>query len=412
MNSLNIHLWKKAGVLLLIAFVLANDNSSLSAIRNVSVNLYNFECGSPQYISFRITASGTTNDINGFDMLSYRITDGVGNLIQWDTFGIGASEINRLTDRRYPVLTNVVQNPVTFTVYEAVAHADFGAVIVSSTFHSPCVAAVNQPHSPTNPTAVSTQPPQITIYCASQSPVGSRTGRVTANPVANVRSGAGTSFSRIGQASLNCYFEIVGEANGWYQVNLGGGATGWISGDWLEIPPVTSICRYGWTPATISDGINVWVPLVDYSIRLQDLRMAERTALNTLIATVWWREIRTEITDQSLESVAGYLFPRLGNFVQAAGFAATLIQVGRTYFAGSVTDARQIYRNNRIFREELEQYDTDQHRCGNWLNIPIMVWDRSNVTSFGNPIYFLRNFLPVDAAMTCAEFPDTCSLFE
>lgn len=51
----------------------------------------------------------------------------------------------------------------------------------------------------------------------------------------NIRQGAGAGFPKVGEAESGLEYEILGEENGWYQINFDGENTGWISGTLVEI---------------------------------------------------------------------------------------------------------------------------------------------------------------------------------
>ena len=71
------------------------------------------------------------------------------------------------------------------------------------------------------------------------------TGKVTAGPL-RVRSGAGTSYSILGNLQKDAVVTIEGEkVNGWYMISSGGLA-GYVSADYIEVNPAT-----GSGPATL-----------------------------------------------------------------------------------------------------------------------------------------------------------------
>ena len=61
-----------------------------------------------------------------------------------------------------------------------------------------------------------------------------KTGIVNTS-VLNVRSGASTSYSIIGKVYSGNTVEIIGSSNGWYNIKLSGGKTGWVSGDYVNV---------------------------------------------------------------------------------------------------------------------------------------------------------------------------------
>jgi spore germination protein len=52
---------------------------------------------------------------------------------------------------------------------------------------------------------------------------------------ANVRSGPGTNYSKVGKLSKNTPVRLVSEANGWYQIALPNGGYGWVAGSLLRM---------------------------------------------------------------------------------------------------------------------------------------------------------------------------------
>ncbi|MCI8336482.1 MAG: SH3 domain-containing protein [Peptococcaceae bacterium] len=59
--------------------------------------------------------------------------------------------------------------------------------------------------------------------------------QVTVNTdVLNVRSDAGTSFSKVGSVALGDVFTALQEKNGWYQIVLTDGKVGWVSKDYVQ----------------------------------------------------------------------------------------------------------------------------------------------------------------------------------
>ena len=59
------------------------------------------------------------------------------------------------------------------------------------------------------------------------------TGTVTATSL-NVRSGASTSYSVIGKVTKGEEVEILSSNNGWYKIEYGDNKTGWSSGDYIS----------------------------------------------------------------------------------------------------------------------------------------------------------------------------------
>lgn len=87
----------------------------------------------------------------------------------------------------------------------------------------------------------------LKVLVASVNGTGSSTGNTNGNYAANtgtsknvvvkadkvnVRSGAGTGFGKLMQAGKGQQFAVVKELNGWYNISLGNGKSGWIAG-WL-----------------------------------------------------------------------------------------------------------------------------------------------------------------------------------
>ena len=57
-------------------------------------------------------------------------------------------------------------------------------------------------------------------------------GTITASAL-NIRTGAGTNYSKITMAYKGDTVEILSSSNGWYNVRLSNGKTGWASGDYI-----------------------------------------------------------------------------------------------------------------------------------------------------------------------------------
>ena len=60
------------------------------------------------------------------------------------------------------------------------------------------------------------------------------TGKVTTD-VLNVRSGAGTSYSKIGTLKKGATVTILQTSNGWHKIELSGAKIGWVSSDYIKI---------------------------------------------------------------------------------------------------------------------------------------------------------------------------------
>ncbi len=69
---------------------------------------------------------------------------------------------------------------------------------------------------------------------SSGSTVTKKTGKVTTD-VLNVRSGAGTSYSKIGTLKKGATVTILQTSNGWHKIELSGGKIGWVSADYIKI---------------------------------------------------------------------------------------------------------------------------------------------------------------------------------
>jgi len=57
--------------------------------------------------------------------------------------------------------------------------------------------------------------------------------KITATTL-HVRSGPATSYESLGTVSRGETYLVIGESQGWYQINRNG-TTGWVSGDWVEL---------------------------------------------------------------------------------------------------------------------------------------------------------------------------------
>ena len=61
-----------------------------------------------------------------------------------------------------------------------------------------------------------------------------KTGTVTTD-VLNIRSGAGTSYSKIGTLKKGATVKILQTSKGWHKIELSGSKTGWVSADYIKI---------------------------------------------------------------------------------------------------------------------------------------------------------------------------------
>ena len=75
-----------------------------------------------------------------------------------------------------------------------------------------------------------------------------KTGTVTSNSDLNVRSGAGTSYTKLGSLKNGSKVEIVGEENGWYKIKYGSGY-GFVSSSYIKCDSNTTT-----TPSVLFSG--------------------------------------------------------------------------------------------------------------------------------------------------------------
>ena len=68
-----------------------------------------------------------------------------------------------------------------------------------------------------------------------------RIGTVTGASSLRVRSGPGTSYSRITAISEGTTVTVLGETNGWYLVRLSNGTTGYCSAEYIKLSASPSI---------------------------------------------------------------------------------------------------------------------------------------------------------------------------
>ena len=66
-----------------------------------------------------------------------------------------------------------------------------------------------------------------------------KTGTVTTD-VLNIRSGAGTSYSKIGTLKKGATVTILQTSNGWHKIELSGSKTGWVSADYIKVTTSSS----------------------------------------------------------------------------------------------------------------------------------------------------------------------------
>lgn len=61
---------------------------------------------------------------------------------------------------------------------------------------------------------------------------------IVTTAVLNVRTGPSTAYNRIGTVTENTVLPVLSEQNGWVQVSLPDGRSGWVSGDYVKITSV------------------------------------------------------------------------------------------------------------------------------------------------------------------------------
>ena len=93
----------------------------------------------------------------------------------------------------------------------------------------------------TTTTTTEPQPSTTTTYRMPHEEVDTSIVTVTGDDVVNIRSGPGTSYEKVGTAYYGETYRILGnQDNGkgtlWYQLDLGGGKTGWVSVNMISIP--------------------------------------------------------------------------------------------------------------------------------------------------------------------------------
>ena len=86
-------------------------------------------------------------------------------------------------------------------------------------------------------------------------------GQVTGGTV-NVRSGAGTQFSQIGQVRQGSYVTILGEQNGWFRVRLADGKIGWLAGWLIEEKNNLQIASINSSTVNIRSGPGTTFPIM------------------------------------------------------------------------------------------------------------------------------------------------------
>lgn len=79
-----------------------------------------------------------------------------------------------------------------------------------------------------NDSNINTQEP------STSTPIQGKRGKIKANPRLNIRSGAGTTYSVIGNANNGDIVDLLEKSsNGWYKIKLQNGIVGWGSGDYI-----------------------------------------------------------------------------------------------------------------------------------------------------------------------------------
>ena len=80
---------------------------------------------------------------------------------------------------------------------------------------------------------------QCVVRCSAQSSSGSTTGNtgtiVNAEQGLNIRSGPGTEYEKVASAQNGASVAILGEENGWYRIDYGGGRIGYVLKDYVSV---------------------------------------------------------------------------------------------------------------------------------------------------------------------------------
>ena len=79
----------------------------------------------------------------------------------------------------------------------------------------------------------------IKVSSSSSSSTSSKTGTVTATSL-NVRSGAGTKYSKVGSLSKGSKVTITETKNNWHKIKMSNGKTGWASADYIKTATTSS----------------------------------------------------------------------------------------------------------------------------------------------------------------------------
>ena len=121
---------------------------------------------------------------------------------------------------------------------------------------APIVSIAEEPELPT-PTIFVTQPPATYTPLATLIPTSPPLATATPIPLlqvvvasANIRSGPSTNFPALGSTPNKSIFPVLGEALGWYNIELETNERGWIAGSVVELlNGVTDVTQASTIPA-------------------------------------------------------------------------------------------------------------------------------------------------------------------
>lgn len=228
-----MHLWRTASLLLFLAAVFYGTDPAVivqaqaAAPLSISVNGSVAETDVPPFI-----------DVNSRTMVPVRfISEALGCFVGWDEttqqvrisrpeivvelqIGEQAVLVNGATQKMDT--TAVIKEGRTMVPLRFLAET-FGLLVAWQQEQQTVVIKTSAPTSPpTSPTPL--QPAPASRFCT-----------VTGSLV-NIRSGAGTDYSRIAQVTRGTRLPILAEQDAWYLVEVPGGPAGWIAGWLVELP--------------------------------------------------------------------------------------------------------------------------------------------------------------------------------
>ncbi len=202
----------------------------------------------------------------------------------------------------------------------------------------------------------------------------------------------------------------------WVRINHDGD-TGWTaignkSGSESWVVRVSSSnrdqCGPGWQPPYIGiEGEWAWIRATDFRIELQNRSIAAKDQLTLLATATWFDTVTDEVVQSTLEEIIKTKSTQLASEFSRSTELASQLQ--RMLAGTSVATARINYSRHRERHALLSNYDSDEFRCGNWVNVRSNIWDIGSAMNFPAWWQVWHEYLPYFAkSTTCERYNDTC----